>query len=54
MFGKIVGAVLETAEDWMIAGLRAYRIANKAIGTAVDQFVKDFQDARPKPKQLPD
>ncbi len=51
MFGKILGAVLETAEDWMIQGLRAYRIANKAIGTAVDQFVEDFDAARPKAKK---
>ncbi len=51
MFGKIVGAVLETAEDLLVAGLRTYRIVNKAAGTAVDQFVKDFQAARPKEKK---
>ncbi len=51
MFGNILGAVLETAEDWLVQGLRTYRIVNKAIGTAADQFVKDFQAARPKEKK---
>ncbi len=51
MPGAIVSSILETTEDLLIAGLRVYRMANKAIGLAVDSFVKDFQDARPKEKK---
>ncbi len=49
MPGQILNAVLETGEDLLIGGLKVFRLANRAIGTAVDGFIKGFEEYRPKP-----
>lgn len=53
MAGQILTALLETSEDLLIGGLKVFRLANMAIGTAVDSFIKGFESYRPQKPKAP-